>query len=303
MKGKKVLVTGGAGFIGSNIVNELKNENEVTVLDNLNTGRLENIENAMNDGVKFIKADVKELSNFKEKFEIVFHLGFYSSSPMYNRNPYLVGEVVSGMISVLEYCRKNDAQLVFSSTSSIYNGIDPPHREDCIPRVTDYYTEARIASERLGELYHRLYGLNVAGMRFFSVYGYNDIGKGQYANLITQFMVEIKNGRQPVIYGDGTQRRDFIFVTDVVDAVIRAASTKGFGIYNVGTGTSYSLNEIVEKLNTALNKNVRPKYVPMPIKNYVMVTQADMTKSRTELGFFPKVDVDRGIELLKKSMP
>ncbi|MEM0128434.1 MAG: NAD-dependent epimerase/dehydratase family protein [Thermoplasmatales archaeon] len=302
MKDKNILVTGGAGFIGSNVVNELMKENEVVVLDNLHTGKLDNIKNAMSNGVKFIKSDAKDVLNLKEKFDVVFHLGFYSSSPMYNKNPFLVGEVINGMTAVLEYCRKNDSQLVFSSTSSIYNGIEPPHREDCIPKVTDYYTEARLASERLGELYYKLHGVNVAAMRFFSVYGYNDAGKGQYANLITQFLLEIKNDRQPVIYGNGEQRRDFIFVTDVVDALIKASSTRGFRVYNVGTGISYSLNEVVEKLDRALNKNIKAKYVPMPVKNYVNITQADMARSKEELGFVPKIDVDHGIELLKNSL-
>ena len=130
MKSKRVLITGGAGFIGSNLVNALYRDNEVVVLDNLHTGKKTNIEKALKDGVSFVKGDAKEIKSLKQDFDIVFHLGIYSASPMYRDNPNLVGEVVQGMTNVLEYCKKSGSDLVFASTSSIYNGIEPPHKEN-----------------------------------------------------------------------------------------------------------------------------------------------------------------------------
>jgi UDP-glucose 4-epimerase len=221
---------------------------------------------------------------------------------MYRENPHLVGEVVRGITNVLEYCKEYNVPLVFASTSSIYNGIEPPHRENVIPGVTDFYTEARIACERLGELYSNLFDVNVSAMRFFSVYGYNDIGKGKYANLVTQFMVSLIKGKQPVIYGDGEQRRDFVFVTDVVDALLKASSSKGFNVYNVGTGKNYSLNEAMERLKKITRKNIDPKYIKMPVKNYVMTTLADPSKAKKEIGFEAKVGLDKGINLLYSSI-
>ena len=302
MKGKRILVTGGAGFIGSNLVESLYGDNEVTVIDNLHTGKKSNIKSEMDNGVVFIKGDAKDVRKMKDDFDYIFHLGIYSASPMYRDDPNLVGEVVQGITSILEYSKKHNTPLVFASTSSIYNGIEPPHRENVIPGVTDYYTEARIACERLGELYSKLYDVNVAAMRFFSVYGYKDIGKGVYSNLLTQFMDAMMKKERPVIYGDGEQRRDFVFVTDVVDALKRASSAKGFNIYNVGTGKSYSLNEAVEKLQKITGKKVKPKYVKMPVKNYVMVTQADVSKAKREIGFSAKVDIDKGLSLLYSSI-
>lgn len=298
MKDKKILVTGGAGFIGSNLVEALYKENEVTVLDNLHTGKRSNLENAIKGGAKFVEGDAKNIKSIKGDFDFVFHLGIYSASPMYRDNPNLVGEVVQGITEVLEYCKEASIPLVFASTSSIYNGIAPPHKENVIPGVTDYYTEARIACERMSELYFKLHNVKVAAMRFFSVYGYNDIGKGKYANLVTQFMDSLLKGEQPIVYGNGEQKRDFIFVSDVVNALLRASTIKGFGIYNVGTGKNYSLNEAISKLQTITGKKIAPKYIEMPVKNYVMTTLADTTKSKKEIGFDARVGLDEGIRLL-----
>ena len=298
MKDKKILVTGGAGFIGSNLVEALYKENEVTVLDNLHTGKRSNLENAIKGGAKFVEGDAKNIKSIKGDFDFVFHLGIYSASPMYRDNPNLVGEVVQGITEVLEYCKEASIPLVFASTSSIYNGIAPPHKENVIPGVTDYYTEARIACERMSELYFKLHNVKVAAMRFFSVYGYNDIGKGKFANLVTQFMDSLLKDEQPIVYGDGEQKRDFVFVSDVVNALLRASTIKGFGIYNVGTGKNYSLNEAISKLQTITGKKITPKYIEMPVKNYVMTTLADTTKSKKEIGFDARVGLDEGIRLL-----
>lgn len=300
MTDSSIIVTGGAGFIGSNLVEALSKDNSVIVLDNLHTGSRDNISDPVKSGVKFLKKDARDIGEIKEKVSCIYHLGFYSASPMYRENPHLVAEVIDGMISVLELARKNDCPVVFSSTSSIYNGIKPPHREDVIPGVTDYYTEGRIEAERLSELYYRLYGLNVSAMRFFSVYGFHEDAKHGYANLATQFMKAMIKNEQPVIYGDGTQRRDFVFVTDVVDALLKASTSKGFEVYNVGSGVNYSLNELVDKINKLLGSSISAKYIEMPVKNYVMETLADTTKASRKLGFKAKIDLDSGLRTLAK---
>lgn len=298
MKDKRVIVTGGAGFIGTNLVARLVSDNEVLVIDNLHTGTNENLREFESENLKVLNSDAKDINKVDFEADVVFHLGFYSASPMYRENAQLVSEVISGMTSVLEYARERGSSVVFSSTSSIYNGVKPPHREDIIPGVTDFYTEGRIGAERISELYNKLYGVNVSAMRFFSVYGYHEKAKGGYANLATQFLWDMRAGRPPVIYGDGEQRRDFVFATDVVDCLIKASEHRGYDVFNVGSGKNYSLNQLVYKLNRLLGTDIKPEYIEMPVKNYVMETLADTSKAEKVLGFKAKIDLDMGLKLI-----
>ncbi|BAB60047.1 NDP-sugar epimerase [Thermoplasma volcanium GSS1] len=298
IENKEILVTGGAGFIGSNLVARLSEKNHVYVLDSLQTGSLHNIDGLSN--VEFIKDYAKNVSNYCINPDYIFHIGVYSSSPMYRSNPFLVSEAIHDMIAILELAKKSKTPVVFASTSSIYNGVKPPHRENVTPLVSDYYTEARISMERISELYSKLYDINISAMRFFSIYGYREMKKRMYANLVSQFLWDMHSKKSPIIYGDGEQRRDFVFVDDVVDALILAAEkSDGFQVYNVGTGVNYSLNELVQKLNKYLGSNIEPKYVENPMaKTYVHETLADTNKAEKMIGFRAKISLDEGIKRL-----
>ncbi len=293
-----ILVTGGAGFIGSNLVEDLLASGEdVVVLDNLTTGSRENLE-GLSGNLKVIEASCLDLPKLDLNPEGIYHLGVPSSSPMYKKNPFLVGEAVNGMIAVLELAKKTGARVVYASTSSLYSGQTPPHREDMEVLVSDYYTEARFSMERMAELYKTLFGVEAAGMRFFSVYGPHERAKGAFANTITQFLWEIMEGRRPLIYGDGSQTRDFVFVKDVVSALRLAMSSDYHGILNVGTAKSYSFNQVVEMLNERMGTDLRPEYTENPIKNYVMHTLADTSKAKEVLGFEAQRTLKEGIEEL-----
>jgi UDP-glucose 4-epimerase len=294
----RALITGGAGFIGSNLVEALVDDHEVAILDNFQTGSLNNLTASAQD-ITIIEGSCVDALSFNLKPDIIFHLGIPSSSPMYKKDPFLVGEAMNGAIAIMELARQSGTEkVVFASSSSLYNGLTPPHREDMKILVADYYTEARLAIERLAELYSRLYEIDYAGMRFFSVYGPHEEAKRQYANMVTQFFWDMKAGRSPVIFGDGSQTRDFVYVKDVVDALLLISQTKdkkSIGIFNVGTGRAYSFNDVIRMLNDKLGKDISPIYQPNPIKNYVQHTQADISKLNA-LGFAAKYDLEQGID-------
>jgi len=293
----KVIVTGGCGFIGSNLVERLvKDGYSVVVFDNLHTGSLRNIEGL---DVEFYDEPYSKMVEIVPEADVIFHLGIPSSSPMYKENPRLVGEAINDAIEIFESAKKYGCKVVYASSSSIYNGNKVPFREDMPIYVTDYYTECRYAIERLAKLYNILHGVKSVGLRFFSIYGPKEKFKGRYANIISQFLWAMLRDESPVIFGDGTQTRDFTHVYDVVDALLLAWK-KDFEceIFNVGTGVAHSFNEIVDILNSILGKNIRPIYKPNPIKNYVYHTLADTTKAEKLLGFKAKISLEEGIQSL-----
>ncbi len=296
----KILVTGGLGFIGSNLAERLVAEGyEVSALDNLHTGSKDNIE-SIKDKIKVFELNSGEIEKTGEKYEVIFHQGIYSSSPMYKKDPHLTAKALDEWISILEYARKNDSRIIFASSSSMYNGNKTPFRENMEIKVTDFYTEARYAIERLATLYNDLYSVHSIGLRYFSCYGPHERAKQKFANLLTQFLWQMKTGERPVLFGDGTQTRDFIHVDDVVEANMLALDFPKHDVFNVGTGKSTTLNEVIEKLNKKLGTEIEPVYRENKIKNYVAHTLADTSKAEKKLGFKAKVTLDQGIELLTR---
>ncbi|MEM2320804.1 MAG: NAD-dependent epimerase/dehydratase family protein [Candidatus Bathyarchaeia archaeon] len=295
----RVIVTGGCGFIGSNLVECLVKEGyEVIIFDNLSTGSLKNIEGL---DVRFFKEPYEKLFDLAPESDLIFHLGMPSSSPMYKRDPSLVGKTINEAITIFEYARKKNCKVVYASTSSIYNGNPLPYKEDMPIYVTDYYTECRYTIERLAKLYNTLHGVKSVGLRLFSVYGPKEGHKGEYANIISQFLWAIQRNESPTIYGDGTQTRDFIHVSDVVEAFMLAAEYDyKYEIFNVGTGKAHSFNDIVDMINKLLRKDIKPIYEPNLIKNYVYHTLADTTKAERLLGFKAKIALEDGIKSLLK---
>ena len=293
-----ILVTGGAGFIGSNLAEDLlASGQKVTVLDDFSTGSNENLRD-LSEGIEVVAASCLDLPNLEIRPDSIYHLGVPSSSPMYKRKPMLVGEAINGMIAVLELAKVAECRVVYASTSSLYSGQTPPHREDMEVIVTDYYTEARFSMERIAELYRKLFGVESVGMRFFSVYGPREGAKKQYANIVTQFLWEMMAGRAPVIFGDGSQTRDFVYVKDVVSALRMAMDSDYSGALNVGTGKSYSFNEVAEMLAEKMGLALRAEHVDNPIKNYVIHTLADTSMAKEVLDFEARYSLQEGIEEL-----
>jgi len=297
----RFLVTGGAGFIGSNIVWRLIGRgDEVEVIDDTSLGKPNNLPES--GRLSFIKGDVRDKALLEGAFsrvEGVFFDAARSSSPMFYPDPREGVEVnVMGFMNALESARKHDVPIVYASTSSLYSRCDPPHREEMQIVPGSFYEYSFLAREMAARLYRELYGVRAVGLRYFSVYGPREEFKGKYANNISQFAWEMMKGRRPVIYGDGTQTRDFVFVEDVVEANLLAmgnADRAGGEVFNVGTGVETTFNQVVEILAEELGVDIKAVYVANPIKNYVRRTLADTTKAAERLGFRAKVPLRDGI--------
>jgi len=295
----KYLVTGGAGFIGSNLTERLVGEgHNVIVVDNLSTGSLKNLR-AVKSKIKFIESPVAKILENKEikNLDGIYHYGIPSSTPLYRENPDLVGEAINEFIKVLELAKREKCKIVFASSSSVYNGNLTPFREDMPVLVKDLYTEARYAMERLAKLYYDWYKVNVIGIRFFSVYGPHEEAKKNYANLVTQFLWAAQKGEKPVIYGDGMQTRDFTFVKDIIEGCVLAMNSKVENdVFNVGAGFQYAVNDMVKMLEKALGKKIECRYAPNPLQGYVYETWADTGKAQKILGFKPKYPFEKGLK-------
>jgi UDP-glucose 4-epimerase len=284
------LVTGGAGFIGSNLVLELFNQGaSITVLDNFSTGSARNLE-GLEKKIKIIEASCSRILDLEvDSPDVVFHFGIPSSSPMYRENPELVGESIGEFVKVFEFAKHVGAKVVYASTSSVYRGCEKPYREDVQTKPFDFYTEARLAMERLAQVYYQLHDVESVGLRLFSVYGPHERAKGKYANVITQMILN----DEFTIYGDGSQTRDFIYVKDVVRAALLASEKKGVMILNIGTGRETSFKEVAEIIQKM--KPLKIKYEPNPLKNYVQETVADTSLAERVLNWRPRVELEEGI--------
>ncbi|WP_435157055.1 NAD-dependent epimerase/dehydratase family protein [Haladaptatus sp. DFWS20] len=298
MENKRILVTGRAGFIGSNLANYLAQSNDVIVVDDGYLGTPDNLD----DAVEFYERSVLE-DDLPTDVDVVFHLAALSSYKMHEENPTKGVRVnVEGFVNTVEQARNDGCEtVVYASTSSIYGNRTEPSPEDMDVTVNTGYEASKLARERYAEYFANHYDMHMAGMRFFSVYqGYGgaEKHKGEFANVIAQFADDIANGESPVIYGDGTQTRDFTHVDDIVRGLELAAEHQLTGIYNLGTGESYDFNTVVEMLNDELGTNIEPEYVENPLSDdvYVHDTMADTTAMYEATGWEPEIGFEEGIE-------
>jgi UDP-glucose 4-epimerase len=298
MEDRRVLVTGGTGFIGSNVANRLARDNEVLVVDDCSLGAPENLGPA----VEFRERSVLE-AGLPTDVDAVFHLAALSSYAMHEADPQRGARVnVEGFVNVVEQARRDGCEtVVYASTSSLYGDRTTPTPEGAPIEAKSGYEASKLARERYAEYFRTHHGLSLAGLRLFSVYqgyGGGEAHKGEYANVIAQFAESIANGESPALYGDGTQTRDFVYVSDVIDAAVLAAEHGLEGVYNVGTGERRSFNAVVEAINAALGTSVEPEYVenPIPESVYVHDTCADASKLRAATGWEPEIGFEEGIE-------
>ena len=303
------LVTGGAGFIGSHLVDKLlEMGHQVTVVDNESS--ICNQKFYWNDKAWNVKADISDAQVMEQvfscvnegmpKIDWVFHLAAYSRIQIALQNPVgCVRTNVLGTTTLLQNAREHGVKAFINSSTSSSYGLknEPPLREDMTPDCLNPYSVSKVAAENMCNMYSDLFDLNIVNLRYFNVYGDRQPLLGQYAPVVGLFLEQWKKGEAFTIVGDGEQRRDFTHVDDVVKANIaaaeRASDIRG-EIINVGTGTNHSVNQIADTICSCYTKNFIP---PRPAE--ARVTLADISKAKKLLGYMPSIEISDWIDEYK----
>lgn len=301
MKDKRVVVTGGAGFIGSNLAEELATSNNVIIIDDLSTGRKENTASLLNkDNVKFIQGsilDAKLLQKFFRGIDFVFHLAALPSVPRSVQDPLTTNEVnITGTLNVLIAARDNKVKkVVYASSSSVYGDTPTlPKREDMLPNPQSPYALTKLVGEHYCRIFHQIYRLPTICLRYFNVYGPRQNPDSQYAAVIPRFIARVLRGNPPVIYGNGEQTRDFTYVKDVIQANMIAAQYDATGIFNIGRGEGNSINKLAETIINVMEKDLQPVYEP-PLPGDIEHSLADISKAK-KMGYSPEFSLEIGLK-------
>jgi len=307
-----VLVTGGAGFIGSNTVNklvELKSKrviDDIIVLDNFTTGTISNLKD-VRQYIKIIDGDVRYPDRYENliknyNVEYILHLAAVVSLEEVYENPRLALETnVLGTLNMLELARKHDVKrFVYASSVAVYGEpVELPIKESHPTKPANLYGLTKLMGEHLALQYSKDYGIEVISLRYFNVYGPR-MRKGPYGGVIYKFISSLIRGERPVIYGDGTQTRDFVYVDDVAEANIKAlfakiAKSDKTLILNIGSSTEISILQLLKIICNMLGKNIQPEFKPAR-KGDVKRSMADISKAREALSWTPKTSITEGLK-------
>ena len=266
MENKEIVVTGGCGFIGSHIVDALIENNKVTIIDNLSSGKMENLNNPNHKNLTLIKEDLldADLDEILKGKDYVFHLAAKVSVPGSVAEPLEYNQTnIDATVKLLIACKNNDVKkIVFSSSSAVY-GENPnmPLKESELALPCSPYAAQKASGELYLKSFHESYGLNYVALRYFNVFGPRQDENSPYAAVIPKFIAAILKGESPVIYGDGEQSRDFIYVKEIVNANIAAAESDYNGMVNVALGKSMTINHLFEIVRDVLESELEVKYL------------------------------------------
>ncbi|MCU1341906.1 MAG: biosynthesis protein WbpP [Candidatus Acidoferrum typicum] len=299
----RYLVTGGAGFIGSNTVDELvRRGHDVVVLDDLSSGKAENLIEVQ-DKVELLRHSVTDLDRLREAcrgVDYVLHLGARTSVPRSVKDPLETNRVnVDGTLNVLIAARDAKVKrVVFAGSSSVY-GETPtlPKREEMPAAPISPYGLSKLAGEMYGQVFQRCYGLEFVSLRYFNVFGPRQDPGSPYSGVLSLFNAALLNDTQPIVYGDGEQSRDFTYVGNAVEANLLACESKraaGLAI-NIGTGSRYTLNQTLALLEKITGRPAKAKYGP-PREGDIHDSQADISRAKDVLGYNPRFGFEEGLK-------
>ena len=301
LAGRTLLVTGGAGFIGSHIVDAVVDRNDVRVLDSLSTGSRDRLP----DGVRLIEGDIRDQETVEaamEGVDVVFHEAAMVSVPESVDRPRACHDVNgTATVTLLEAARANDSRVVFASSAAIYGHPDRvPIAEDAPKRPASPYGLEKLTGDYYTRIYADRYGLDTVSLRYFNAYGPRQTG-GQYSGVISTFLDQARLGEPITVEGDGEQTRDFVHVDDIVQANLRAATTDSTGTsYNIGTGSNITIRELAETVQRVTDTDSEIVHVD-PRPGDIEQSEADITKARDRLGYTPTVTLEDGLSQLAAS--
>lgn len=267
MKNKNILITGGAGFIGSHIANELMDDNNITIIDNLSTGNIKNLKSPEHENLNFIKEDIcnTNFDDITSDIDYIFHLAAMASVPLSVEKPEECNEInINATVNLLKSAVDNDVEkIVFSSSSAVYGeNRNMPLKETEPLMPTSPYAASKASCELYLKSFYESYGLKYTALRYFNVFGPKQDKNSQYAAVIPNFISALLEGKPAEIYGDGEQTRDFVYVGDIVKANIAASEADYNGIVNVASGEKLTINRLYKIVKDTLGSDLEPKYLP-----------------------------------------
>ena len=288
MKDKNILITGGLGFIGSHLTNELIKENKVVIIDNLTTGNINNLNEPEHDNLKIITEDIRN-SNLEELtsgIDYIFHLAAMASVPLSIDKPVECTDInLNATVKLLKAAVNNNVKkFIFSSSSSVYGqNRNMPLKETEQPMPTSPYAASKASCELYLKSFYDSYGLNYVSLRYFNVFGPGQDKNSQYASVIPNFISSLLENKQAEIYGDGEQTRDFVFIDEVVKANILSCESDFNGIINIASGERLSINDLYAIVKKTLDSDLEPIYLPE--------RQGDIKHSLADIGNMEKINL------------
>ena len=295
MKNKKILITGGAGFIGSNLALALQKkypENEYFIIDNFLSG---NSANLVGFNGKIFSDDISKinLNDYFDKIDVIFHQAANTDTTVSDQDK-MTRNNLEGFKNVLGFALKNKAKLIYASSAAIYGHSKPPMIVGKNETPANVYGFSKLSADNIARGHFK--DLPIIGLRYFNVYGPGEKYKEKMASMIWQLYLQMKEGKAPKIFKYGEQKRDQVYIKDIVNANLLAIDCKKSGIFNIGAGKATTFNEIVINLNEALSTNLKPEYIDNPYEHYQDNTEADLTETKEVLRYFPEYDIIKGIK-------
>jgi UDP-glucose 4-epimerase len=302
MKEKNVIVTGGAGFIGSNLVKQLADTNHVIVIDDLSTGNIKNIQNLINSKkIEFINGTITDLELLQKTFrniDYVFHEAAIPSVPRSIKDPVRTNTVnAQGTLNILIAARDNHVKkVIYASSSSVYGDTPTlPKKEDMNPNPLSPYAVSKLTAEYYCDIFKRIYNLPTVSLRYFNVYGPWQDPTSEYAAVVPKFITNVLNDKSPIIYGNGEQTRDFTFINDVVTANVLAAESTSTGVFNIAGGKRISINNLALLIIQTCGKKMEILY-QSPRDGDILHSLADVTRAKEKFNFISKFNITDGIK-------